>query len=230
MRPPLARQLSVSRKRTRRSAHIIFGDALLWPLMESLVREREREREGGRLNDEGKWRRDIDVYFRLRVNATGVAGTPRSGVGTRASELSALIELMEHVLCPTGHKLSHANPPLSWRPRLTPGFYLYLSLTVPLRAFYRGHYVPLWMESAFEYEIRIGAAPPAHTVDTSPLFESSMEWDPRREGDAGIDASWQWRPAWSTLSFFSSRSRFPVTVTLMADTSRKEVPMLELEE
>lgn len=75
--------------------------------------ERAREREGGRLNDEGKWRRDIDVYFRLRVNATGVAGTPRSGVGTRASELSALIELMEHVLCPTGHKLSHANPPLS---------------------------------------------------------------------------------------------------------------------
>lgn len=47
------------------------------------------------MNGEGKWRRDIDVYFRLRVNATGVAGTPRSGLGSRASELSALIELME---------------------------------------------------------------------------------------------------------------------------------------
>lgn len=39
------------------------------------------------------------------------------------------------------------------------------------------------------------------------------------------------RPAWSTLSFFSSR--LPVTVTLMADTDvvlqRKEVPTLELE-
>lgn len=125
--------------------------------------------------------------------------TPRFSGAVRARQC-----LGSHRVCgrversiPQDHGRSHTNPPLSHDGRVWRRDSIYLPFPArspPSPRAIPPAIMPAWMESAFEYEIRIGAA---LSVDTSPLFELSMESEgPARRGRRErTDASRQWGPA-----------------------------------
>lgn len=199
----LARQPSVSRKRTRRSAHIIFGGALLWPLMESWAKgDAGRGGRGGGERLEEEYRR----VFPLTRQRDGRRPLERRRARShrawwRAGERSVPQD--------TG---AHTRIRLSRRTRARARASIYLSLSGSPSAFYRGHYAGVNGVRVRGRDSNRRA--PRSTVDTWSLC-SSCQWEKRgpprcalgRDGNRRLSTMPGRRDTSARLRlFFSSRA------------------------